>query len=336
MDMSDFNDLRQISNGFSDLNTNNQLTTTVSSQSINPLQQTAPPIPPRTNQPISNTIGSNFSPAPYHTPYSSYNGLNSHNYNYSNPFNASYGSGFGGYNSSNSFLRAAEENSRGAFQSIESVVHAFSAVSAMFESTYYAVFNSFRAVVGVADQFYRLKTHLSGIVSALAAVRVLKFLYRKLLRFLRLGMSVVTNRPIPQDPSDVWNESKILTESERFIKENTKRPTNWPLIMFLAVVLGGPWLIWKILSSIESNKDDTLWMSGSIDHFIAVSEHDYDAVNNDELSFRKGQKIIIAPKEFQPKLRGWLLGSIDGKTAGIMPANYLKIMGKKIGSNSKN
>lgn len=39
--------------------------------------------------------------------------------------------------------------------------------------------------------------------------------------------------------------------------------------------------------------------------------------------------------EYQPKLRGWLLGTIDGKTQGIMPANYLKILGKKIGENNK-
>lgn len=78
----------------------------------------------------------------------------------------------------NTFVRAAEESTRGAFQSIESVVQAFSAVSAMFESTYYAVFNSFRAVVGVADQFYRLKTHLSGIVSAFALVKFIKYIYR--------------------------------------------------------------------------------------------------------------------------------------------------------------
>lgn len=296
------------------------------------MQQTAPPIPPRTNQQISNSLQSNFTPPSYHPPYSSYSGLNS--YNYSSPFNTtSYG--FGAYNSSNSFLRAAEENSRGAFQSIESVVHAFSAVSAMFESTYYAVYNSFRAVVGVADQFYRLKTHLSGILSALAVIKVLKYLYKKCVRMLRLAASRITNRPITEDISDLWHESRILSESERFIRENTRKPTNWPLIMFLAVVLGGPWLIWKILSSIESNKDDSLWMDRKIDHFIAVSEFDYDALNNDEISFRKGQKIVIAPKEFQPKLRGWLLGSIDGKTAGIMPANYLKILGKKIGTNSK-
>lgn len=29
-------------------------------------------------------------------------------------------------------------------------------------------------------------------------------------------------------------------------------------------------------------------------------------------------------------MRGWLLGTIDGVTSGIMPANYLKLMGKKV------
>ena len=91
--------------------------------------------------------------------------------------------------------------------------------------------------------------------------------------------------------------AKDINDSEKFVKENLKQQTNWPLIMFLAVVLGGPYLIWKILSSIESlNKDDTLWMTGKIDHFIAVSEHDFDSVNVDELSFKRGQRITIAPK----------------------------------------
>lgn len=40
--------------------------------------------------------------------------------------------------------------------------------------------------------------------------------------------------------------------------------------------------------------------------------------------------------EYQPKIRGWLLGSIDGQTQGMMPANYLKIMGKKQGEADLN
>ena len=44
---------------------------------------------------------------------------------------------------------------------------------------------------------------------------------------------------------------------------------------------------------------------------------------------------FLPPEEYQPKLRGWLLGTIDGTTQGIMPANYMKILGKKLGENSK-
>ncbi len=29
-------------------------------------------------------------------------------------------------------------------------------------------------------------------------------------------------------------------------------------------------------------------------------------------------------------MRGWLLGTIDGTTSGIIPANYVKILGKKV------
>ena len=142
-----------------------------------------PPIPSRNTQ---TQLGMSQL-GPSGVGYSSFMGSGGYNSypNYSNMSNyyngySSYGagspyglsSGMGAYNgalgatnnSSNFFVRAAEESSRNAFQSIESVVHAFSAVSSMFESTYYAVFNSFRAVVGVADQIYRLKTQLSGML----------------------------------------------------------------------------------------------------------------------------------------------------------------------------
>ena len=127
---------------------------------------------------------------------------------------------------SNSFLRAAEDNSRNAFQSIQSVVQAFSAVSAMFESTFHAVYNSFRAVVGVADQFYRLKQNLSNIVSALAVFRALKYLYHKLLRILRLQKADKTDQ--------VWKNVSSLTDAEILVKDAIKPHTNWPLVMFFA------------------------------------------------------------------------------------------------------
>jgi peroxin-13 len=227
------------------------------------------------------------------------------------------------------FLRTAEESYRNAFQSIESVVYAFSSISAMFESTFHALYNSFRAVIGVADQFYRVKQQLSNILSTFALFRLLKYLYNKLLRILKFN--------IKEDKDNLWNKinKNTINGTENIIKQlnesnNNNNNNSWPLLLFFGIIIGGPWLIWKLLKT--KQKDDSIWMQGKIDHFIAVSEYDFDAENTDELSFKRGTKIIIAPKEYQPKMRGWLLGTIDGNTCGIMPANYLKLLGKKIGT----
>lgn len=41
--------------------------------------------------------------------------------------------------------------------------------------------------------------------------------------------------------------------------------------------------------------------------------------------------FAFSPSEQQPKIRGWLLASYDGQTTGLVPANYIKILGKRRG-----
>jgi peroxin-13 len=81
----------------------------------------------------------------------------------------------------------AEESSQPAFQSLESIVHAFGSISMMLDSTLTAVYSSFRAVLGMADQFSRMRTHLSKVFSALAIFRTAKWALHKL--FYIFGMS---------------------------------------------------------------------------------------------------------------------------------------------------
>lgn len=110
--------------------------------------------------------------------YGGYGGYSSYG-NY-----GSYGGyGYGGAESG-PLSRLAEESTRGAFESVESVVHAFGSVSLMLESTYAALQSSFRAVVGVADQFARLRGHLAQTLSALALVRTLRWMVRAILALL--------------------------------------------------------------------------------------------------------------------------------------------------------
>ncbi len=170
-------------------------------------------------------------------------------------YGGGYGSSFGGYGMNSygqgqfgpgGFARMAEENSRQAFQSIESIVQAFGSVSMMLESTYSAVFNSFRAVLGVADHFSRLKTHLAQVFSALALIRTLKWLYHRLLVLLRL-------RPGGLE-EDAWEAASKAGQEFLEKSANGKNgKASWPIMLFFAVVIGGPWLIWKFLSTLSSS-----------------------------------------------------------------------------------
>lgn len=61
-------------------------------------------------------------------------------------------------------------SSRAAFQSIEAVVMAFNGVSMMMGSTYEALAMSFRAVIGIVDQFGRMQGTFSDMWAPRALV----------------------------------------------------------------------------------------------------------------------------------------------------------------------
>lgn len=178
------------------------------------------------------------------------------------------GFGMGGYSrfprnddvAPSRFVQQAEESSRGAFQSIESIVQAFSSVSMMLDATFSAVYNSFRAVLDVANHLTRLRAHLTRVLSAFALVRTLRYIYRRLLRLL--------GRRSDAEVDDLWADSAsdaLATSSSRGLGAGTEEQTvkSWPIFLFFAVVLGGPYLIWKLLSSSpgteENGKTFNMW-----------------------------------------------------------------------------
>lgn len=65
--------------------------------------------------------------------------------------------------------------------------------------------------------------------------------------------------------------------------------------------------------------------------------HDFIAINNDELNVKAGQKIYLAPRNLQPKnLPGWCKVS-DSVNIGLIPYNYIKVIGqlKKVKKNNE-
>ena len=58
---------------------------------------------------------------------------------------------------------------------------------------------------------------------------------------------------------------------------------------------------------------------------LARAEFDFDADNDEELSFCAGNMLRLAPKDRQPRVKGWILASLDGSSEGLIPANYVKV-----------
>ncbi|XP_005525510.1 PREDICTED: peroxisome biogenesis factor 13 [Pseudopodoces humilis] len=288
-----------------------------------------PPILPRPSQQTASSSLSAFRPA-YSSSFSpGYGSYGTSFYGSYSPY--SYGYGGLGYNRfcadgipPSRFVQQAEESSRGAFQSIESIVHAFASVSMMMDATFSAVYNSFRAVLDVANHFSRLKIHFTKVFSAFALVRTIRYLYQRLQRLLGLRQSC--------ENEDLWAESEGKVARAGLEDKVANSAKSWPIFLFFAVILGGPYLIWKLLSTYSDEETvSSNWASGEDDHVVGRAEYDFSALSEEEISFRAGDMLRLAPKEQQPKIRGWLLASYDGQTTGLVPANYIKILGKRRG-----
>uniref|UniRef100_G3MSD5 Peroxisomal membrane protein PEX13 n=1 Tax=Amblyomma maculatum TaxID=34609 RepID=G3MSD5_AMBMU len=209
----------------------------------------------------------------------------------------------------------AEESTRGAFHSVEAVVQAFASVSLLLESTYQALYSSFRAVVGVADQFGRLRLHLAQTLSALALVRSLRWL------FLRAWMLLRGRRADLAEAA--WSQANSAG-SPPLPSPSGDGSSTWPIVAFFGFVVGAPWLLWRIFAA--AARRESRWALGVDEHFAAVAQYDFRAEGPNELALTAGQELRIAPRELQPRVRGWLLASVDGSRVGLVPANYVKVL----------
>lgn len=127
-------------------------------------------------------------------------------------YGASYGAGFGGFGSSYfgtapgsygyrgypydyfgsgihsnnaafepeaRFIQMAEESTKSAFQSIESLVMTIGNIATMLDSTFFALTSSFRAVLGVAANFGRLRGVFAQFWNNFVLFRGIIWLYHK-------------------------------------------------------------------------------------------------------------------------------------------------------------
>nr|CAD7616192.1 unnamed protein product [Timema genevievae] len=103
----------------------------------------------------------------------------------------------------------------------------------------------------------------------------------------------------------------------------------WPIIVYLLIVLGGPYFIWKkFLSKISLQQDgeSKYWDPSKESAGKVYVMWDFQAASNQELSVRAGQVVYVAPKKYQPtSTQEWILVSPDKQRMGLVPLNFLGI-----------
>lgn len=282
-------------------------------------QSVAPPLPPRTDASRSMDRYNRFSG--YNNCYSPYSRFSPNMYTpayggFRTPYNR-----YGMQDSYNSFLQLAEESTRPAFESIESVVDIVGSISMMLESTYHAVHSSYSAILGVVEQFSRLKDHLAEVLSFLALLRGLKYFCLKILYLLRL-------RKDNPSVEAAWNSAKSAAAGNDLSRfpEDGKSP--WPFFMFLGLVVGAPWLMFKLLAKSVANKkpfDLATWKGQDGRLMACCAAYDFNTNRREEIAFKGGDILYLAPKQLQKAPKGWMLACHkQTRSVGLVPQNYMK------------
>lgn len=224
--------------------------------------QLAPPLPPRPNS-MFQTSSSMYSPYGNSYGFGSYgSGLyGMGGYNSFNSFGGyggygRMGGGFGGgpLDPEMRFIQMAEESSRSAFQSIESVVSTIGNIATMLDSTYFALTSSFRAILGLAANFSHLRGFFTRFFSTFSIFRMAIWMYKKLLYML--GMSKV-NPSTHINLNEAFKDAEKVQSNDFFNAAASQQSSSGlAMVLFLTFVFTAPYLIMKLFGSLMNSTVD--------------------------------------------------------------------------------
>lgn len=242
--------------------------------------------------------------------------------------------------------KLAEERTRSTFSSIETILDAVSSINTILESTYTAIYGSFRTITSVADHLIFVRNHLAEIALIPRVLQIVVGFCRWLLQALGLGNSKLAQRLGQRNDEQIWKEALAKDFSSDDIKrllaqsDDSAGPSSplWPIFLFFSLVLGTPYIIWRLLGAPgpipRTNVPE--WTLGRGRHFVAVSLREYKAQNSNELSFGKNQIFFVKPESLQPGSK-WLIACVatNPKTKpltsfkiGLIPLNYVRLVMK--------
>ncbi|KAJ2613155.1 Peroxisomal membrane protein PAS20 [Coemansia sp. RSA 1365] len=228
-----------------------------------------------------------------------------------------------------SLTQQLDSSTRSTFQLVESLVGAFGGFARMLESTYFATHSSFMAVLGVMDQFGMLRNSLSSAVGS-------TFAYDSIRRLV----SRITGQPVSVNKNDL--------DAGKFAEyEKRSRVSKRSLLVFLAIIVGLPYLMTKAIRSIASRQRrlTAQQIASSLDGAsgettsgpvqamraigmeIAQAQYDFAGESKAELGFKRGDLVAVSSKvDIWGKPSEWWRGTTQDGREGLFPASYVAIV----------
>ncbi|KAI8067803.1 Peroxin 13, N-terminal region-domain-containing protein [Gongronella butleri] len=243
-------------------------------------------------------------------------------------YNRFGGGMYGGMPGEEGLSQRMEMGTRATFQVIEQIVGAFGGFAQMLDSTFMATHSSFMAMVGVAEQLGHLKNYLGQVFSIFALYRLVKKVFNK-----------ATGRVEPSLDVNVAE----FQQFEQAAAANAPKMSRKPLLVFLAMVIGLPYLMHKLIQRISNNQQlqqqqqqQLMGMNGQNGQIdpskleFARAMYDFTAESPMELNLKKGDIVAILsktdPNTNQPSQ--WWRGRLRDGTMGVFPCNYCEIVQK--------
>lgn len=226
------------------------------------------------------------------------------------------------------------ESTQATFQLIESIIGAFGGFAQMLEATYMATHSSFFTMISVAEQFGHLKNALGSFLGIFALIKYAKkFLAKITGKQLKSGIKL---------DAEEFAKFEASRASDAH-KSPSKRISLKPLLIFLVMVIGTPWVLKKLITHLAKQKN--LPLPGYPNQIGAGPNQPFDMNSIEfgralysfvpenkeiELELREGDLVAILSK-VDPAGKAsqwWRVRSRNGKT-GYIPSNYIEIIKRK-------
>ncbi|KAH3902630.1 peroxin PEX13 SCDLUD_000211 [Saccharomycodes ludwigii] len=242
-----------------------------------------------------------------------------------------YGGGlYGNNNVSGNGLMG--EGTQSAFQLIEAMIYAITGFAQMLEATYMATHSSFFTMVSVAEQLSGLKDMAIGLINS----GILDFI-----RITKKVLYMVSGGKLGKMTSS--GNSKNLVDKNTSSKKKPKMSLK-PLLMFLAIVIGFPYLLNKYISRmankkvnyLASNEDQNTNVINPENLEFAKALYDFVPENSKfEAPLKTGELMaILSKKDAMGNDSSWWRVRTRGGKVGYVPNNYIQLLERKTDTNS--